>query len=86
MIWRYGKLDVYKIRIKDHLEDYWKHLFDEMTLVNLENGEVELFGPIENQDKLFDLITKIRDLNMTLISIDHLENVSDLEKGSNDLG
>lgn len=77
-------MDIYKIRIKDHLEDYWKNQFRGMKLVNLDDGEVELIGPLENQDRLFELLTKIRDLNLILISIDHFESFPDLQKESTD--
>ncbi len=63
-------VDIYKIRIKDHLEDYWKGRFGSMKLVDQENGEVELVGPVKNQDELFDILTKIRDLNLMLLGIE----------------
>ncbi len=77
--------DIYKIRIKDHLEDFWKGRFREMELVNRENGEVELVGPVKDQDELFEILTKIRDLNLALLRIERINPLIGLEKGSSEL-
>ena len=60
----------YRIRINDHLQDYWSARFEKMTINNLENGETELAGPVEDQDALYHILEKIRDLNLTLVSLE----------------
>ncbi len=59
----------YEIRVKGHLEEWWSDWFDGLVLTNLENGEVAITGRVEDQAALHGLLAKIRDLNLTLISV-----------------
>jgi hypothetical protein len=59
----------YEIRVKGHLEEWWSDWFDGLVLTNLENGEVAITGQVEDQAALHGLLAKIRDLNLTLISV-----------------
>ncbi len=68
---------IYRIRIKTHLEPYWAHWFDGMTLTNLENGEAKIEGPVESQDALHLIIEKLRDLNIGLVCVEQVEDTSD---------
>ncbi len=65
---------VYRIRIGSQLESYREHSFEGMALINLENGEAELEGPVNDQESLFSIIQQIRDLNIPLIFIDCRED------------
>ncbi len=65
---------VYEIKIKGHLDEHWKQWFEGMKLINVTNGEVGqectlLTGLFADQPALHGLLTKIRDLNLTLISV-----------------
>jgi len=78
--------DVYEIRIRDLLEDHWQQWFEGMTLKVEENGETGqnstlIIGRIADQPALHGLLAKIRDLNLTLISVRKLAAA-----GSNDVG
>ena len=59
----------YQIKIKDHLTSDWCEWFDGWTLSNLENGEFLLTNPGVDQSALHGVLNKIRDLNLTLISV-----------------
>jgi hypothetical protein len=59
----------YEIRVKDHLDTYWFEWFEGWTVTNLENGEVLLACARVDQSKLHGTLNKIRDLNLTLISV-----------------
>ncbi len=59
----------YEIRVKDHLDPCWWEWFDGWTLRNLGNGEVLLSGEHVDQSALHGALNKIRDLNLTLISV-----------------
>ena len=61
---------LYRIRVKNHLGTYWKQWFEKMTVINLENGLTELVGPVKDQDALHCILEKIRDLNLTLVSVE----------------
>jgi len=59
----------YQIKIKDHLTSDWCEWFEGWTLNNLDNGEVLLTNPAVDQSALHGALNKIRDLNLTLISV-----------------
>ena len=59
----------YEIRVRDHLETYWFEWFEDWTIANLENGEVLLKAFPVDQSKLHGALNKIRDLNLTLLSV-----------------
>lgn len=59
----------YQIRVKDHLETYWFEWFEGWTVTNLENGEVLLQSAAVDQSGLHGALNKIRDLNLTLLSV-----------------
>jgi hypothetical protein len=76
---------VYEIKVQGQLDELWAHWFEGMTLTTVENGESGLActlisGPVADQPALHGLLIKIRDLNLTLISvcrISPLTNVSE---------
>jgi hypothetical protein len=59
----------YEIRVKDHLEDHWLTYFGDWSIENLENGEVLLTTPGIDQAGLHGTLNRIRDLNLTLLSV-----------------
>ncbi|TRZ50933.1 hypothetical protein D4S03_05895 [bacterium] len=59
----------YEIRVKDHLDTYWHEWFEGWSITNLENGEVLLNSQVVDQSKLHGALNKIRDLNLTLLSV-----------------
>ncbi|RPI87770.1 MAG: hypothetical protein EHM41_03710 [Chloroflexi bacterium] len=67
----------YEIKIQGHLDQLWSQWFDGMTLTHLENGETGtactvISGLVIDQPALYGLLTKIRDLNLSLISVSRL--------------
>lgn len=68
----------YQIKIKDHLTSDWCEWFEGWILNDLENGEVILTNPSVDQAALHGALNKIRDLNLTLISVVQIT----AEKGS----
>ena len=63
----------YQIKVKGHLNQAWSEWFDGLTLTNLERGEAMIHGMIVDQAALYGLISKVRDLHLTLISVSPLE-------------
>jgi len=59
----------YEIRVKDHLEKHWSTYFSEWLIKNLDNGEVLLTIQHIDQAGLHGVLNKIRDLNLTLLSV-----------------
>jgi hypothetical protein len=60
---------VCQIRIKGHLSDQWTDWFDGMTITLEENGETLITGPVIDQAALHGLLKKVRDLGLSLISV-----------------
>jgi hypothetical protein len=60
---------LYEIRIKGHLGHEWTDWFDEMTITLEDSGNTCLTGPVSDQTALHGLLKKVRDLGMTLLSV-----------------
>lgn len=72
----YGGL--YEVKIRGLLDDHWGQWFEGMTLNRKEDaaagqGWTLITGPIADQPALHGLLAKIRDLNLTLISVRELD-------------
>jgi hypothetical protein len=61
----------YRIRLKGCLDDTWSDWFEEMTISSKE-AETILTGPVADQAALHGLLIRIRDLNLTLLSVKRL--------------
>lgn len=64
----------YEIKVQGQLDPRWSQRFEGMTLAHAENGEsgvacTLIAGPVIDQPALHGLLAKIRDLNLTLISV-----------------
>jgi len=61
--------EYYEIKIKGHLDQYWSDWFSGLKLTHLEGNETLLAGPLPDQAALHGLLERIRDRNLTLISV-----------------
>ena len=59
----------YRLRVEGHLDQYWSPWFGDLTLTQEEDGTTSLTGVISDQAELHGMLTKIRDLGVTLISV-----------------
>jgi hypothetical protein len=66
----------YEIRIRNHLNTCWSEWFEGWALTNLENGEVLMSRVHVDQSALHGVLNKIRDLNLTLISVSPIPKIS----------
>ena len=60
---------VYDIRIKGQLDTRWTEWFDGLTITNFENDTAQLSGDLVDQAALHGTLNKVRNLNLTLISV-----------------
>lgn len=59
----------YEIKVKGHLDSQWSAWFAELTLTYPAADETLLSGPLPDQAALHGLLERIRDLNLTLLSV-----------------
>ena len=62
----------YQIRLKGLLDDKWSNWFEDMS-ISTEGADTILRGQVADQAALHGLFTRIRDLNLTLLSVEQIE-------------
>ena len=65
---------VYEIKVQGQLGQVWARWFEGMTITTIEDCEggvacTSIAGPVVDQAALHGILSKIRDLNLTLISV-----------------
>ena len=60
---------VYQIRLQGYLGSEWADWFGGLTITLKDNGDTLLTGPVRDQSALFGLLKKVRDLGLTLVSV-----------------
>ena len=64
---------IYAIRLKGHLEPRWLKVFNGMVITLDDNGDTLLSGPVADQAALYGLLKKVRDVGLTLLSVNSVE-------------
>ncbi|MBN2006426.1 MAG: hypothetical protein JXA21_23945 [Anaerolineae bacterium] len=60
---------VYQLRLRGDLGAQWGDWFGDLTVTAEEGGDTLLTGPVRDQAALFGLLKKVRDLGLTLVSV-----------------
>ena len=60
---------LYEFLVKNHLDDRWKGWFEAERIEQLEDGVTVMVIRVPDQPALHGILEKIRDLNITLISV-----------------
>ena len=61
--------EYYEILIKGHLSPMWSDAFEGMRITQTQGGDTLITGVVADQAALHGLLARIRDLNLTLISV-----------------
>ena len=64
---------IYTIRIKGHLDDGWSEWLDPLTIKHEEDGTTVLTGSVSDPPAMYGLLIKLRDLGLSLISVNRIE-------------
>lgn len=63
---------IYRIKIEGHLDKAWARWFESLTVSHDEDGNTILTGPIADQSALRGILSKLWDLNLTLLSVNQI--------------
>ena len=68
-----GQPKYYAIHISEQIPEQWSDWFEGLAITYLEDNGAILSGPVADQSALHGLLIKVRDLNLSLISINQIE-------------
>jgi len=63
----------HEIRLKGHLDARWSDWFDGLSFTHASDGTTIIHGPVADQAALHGLLAKVRDLDLPLLSVIHVE-------------
>lgn len=64
-----ARIQRFEIRVKEHIDRDWSDWFEDISVTYTASGESVLTGSVLDQSALYGLLARIRDLNLTLISV-----------------
>jgi hypothetical protein len=67
---------VYQIKVKGNLDERWSDWFDGFTITYPSEDETLLRGRVVDQAALHGILAKIRDLGLSLLSVERIEKSS----------
>jgi len=76
-----SNMTIYEIRIMGQLEARWEGWFDNLSIQLEVDGNTLLTGPLPDQAALHGVLKKIRNLGLTLISVNSYDQ--DVKEGHN---
>ncbi|HEM61820.1 MAG TPA: hypothetical protein ENO24_05985 [Chloroflexi bacterium] len=62
-----------EIRVKGQINDHWSEWFEGLALTHAEEGTTILSGLVVDQAALHGLLAKLRDLGLSILSVNALE-------------
>ncbi len=65
-----------EIKVKGQIDEKWSEWLGDLAITHTEQDETVLAGPIIDQAALYGLLSKVRDLGLSLISVNLSEVVN----------
>ena len=62
-----------EIRVKGHMDEHWSDWFEGLTIRHTEQDETTLLGTVVDQADLYDVLVKLRNLGLSLLSMNSVE-------------
>ena len=62
----------YEFRVAGHLDAHWSSWLCDLTLLRHPDGTSTLTGPLADQSQLYGVLTHLRDMGATLLSVQRL--------------
>ena len=66
-------MDRYEIVVKGHVDKNWIKSYGGIKVEHRTNGNTVLSGPIKDQSALHGILSRIRDMNLTLVNVERKE-------------
>ena len=63
----------YLVRVNEQLDDHWAAWFGPLTLAHDKDGATSISGLVADQAELHGLLMKVRDLGVTLLSVELID-------------
>jgi len=70
------RANTYRIRVKESLDNRFTDWLENLSLIPQENGETILLGSFTDQPALRGFLDQLWNLNITVITIERIENES----------
>ena len=64
---------LYEIHVNGHLDESWSEWLEGLEVKLLDNGEMILYGHIEDQAALMGVLNKLYRLNLTMLSVNEIK-------------
>lgn len=68
-----GQPMIYEVRLQGHLDRQWTDWFGGWTITLEDDGNTLLTGPVVDQAALHGLLRQVRDLGLTLLSVNRVD-------------
>jgi len=62
-----------EIRVKGRIDEHWSNWFGDLAITYTEGDETILTGTVADQSVLYGTLTRLRDLGLSLLSVNHVE-------------
>jgi hypothetical protein len=73
---------IYQIRVAGHLSSQWVDWFEGLSIILEEDGNSLLTGAVTDQAALYGLLKKVRDLGLSLLSVNQVPPLESTNQSS----